>query len=192
MEKLIDKLWALAFGKTARWFWASIILLVLFALVLFPYIDANIFAPQRLGQRVEFLEKLIQLDETKIKSIPELNAEYNAVLADLNATREKSIGKFSSSQTSQEDYFIKFFGSGVFFYILAIVNLIITKAFRNKIMGFFAIAVLGGLWGWVCAAIPTIATPWAHAIASAVLSFILLVLLLAKLDNKKAERNGKH
>lgn len=73
----------------------TLLVLLVIILLLFPYIDANIFYYQRVNNRVEVLSKISELDADKISNNEILQAEYNSILQEIEKQKEGSFGRHS-------------------------------------------------------------------------------------------------
>ena len=60
--------------------WIIIGIFVFCIVLLFPYIDSNVFYYSRMEKRINILEKVMELDETKINSNKVFQNEYNKIL----------------------------------------------------------------------------------------------------------------
>lgn len=201
MGDVINKVFDIATGKRARWFWAVIIILLILTLVLYPYIDANFLVSNRINQRVELLERISKLDTELINDIPELQEEYKSILEELKNSREKSVANISNIPTtsSSRDYWIKFFGGGALFFFIAFPVLFQKKssekeqeqaqskgkAIFNRIGGFILCIGIGVFLGWLATKIPTIGNVWINAILFPIVLLIIIFLFLYGANSKK-------
>ena len=72
-EKIFDFIKGLATGKYSKAFWGVMILLVIFFILIFPYIDANFLY----YTRIDNLNALIKISGKSVYDTPSLPSEYN-------------------------------------------------------------------------------------------------------------------
>ena len=69
--------------------WFGILGILVFIILIFPYIDSNTFYYTRMEKRISILEHLTQLDETAINSNPVYRQEYESILQEIQLQRER-------------------------------------------------------------------------------------------------------
>lgn len=60
-EKIFDLVKSLATGKYSKIFWVILIIIVVLAIIVFPYIDANFLYYSRIEKRIDNLNNLVLL-----------------------------------------------------------------------------------------------------------------------------------
>ena len=103
----MDKLWELLVnvitGRRSRIFWAVVIVLVVFVVIVYPYIDANFLYYDRIEKRIDNLQKLVELTGTPLEENEELNKEYLSIVAEMETAREKALSNATNDQDSKRD-----------------------------------------------------------------------------------------
>lgn len=190
VEKLFDVV-----GKNLRnpKFYTFLLALVVVFLMLFPYIDANVFYYKRVNNRVEILSKLSEIDVSKIEENDTLIKEYYRILTEVDKQSDGSIGSIIVQDTSQNVLRLKFITGGAVFWLLAI-SCIFIKNFKNigtRIAGILFLCVIGTLIGLLAKSIPTIINPLVNYIGFPLLiiAFIALLSTSNNSTSKKCEEN---
>ena len=62
----------------------GILIVLLCFLVLFPYIDANVFYYQRINDRIDILQKISEIDPESLAENQILSDEYNRILSEID------------------------------------------------------------------------------------------------------------
>lgn len=163
----------------------SIIVILLFTLMIFPYIDTNLFYPNRIKNRLEILDMVTKLDIEKIECNSKLKSEYDNILTEINKSNDNYINNFFKAKDKGSTIGKLISGASIW-WILAIIvlfhndkNSIQTKKQNriNKIGGFFMLVLIGAFIGLIFSIIPTIGNPWVNYLASPVLTIVILILL---------------
>jgi len=162
-------------------------------LVLFPYIDANIFYFNRVKNRIEILEKMSEFNTESIESIPALKNEYDSILNEIENQSNGSLGSIFIKETDKTINTIKFVTGGFLVWLLAIACFFM-KRFKNlghRIATIILLTIVGGITGGISRAIPTLITPMVNYIGFPLLLIILLALLAtSNSKEKKKEANA--
>lgn len=183
-EKIFDAIW-----KNLRnpKFYTFLLVLVVVFLILFPYIDANIFYYKRVNNRVDILSKLSEIDVDRIKDSDILMEEYHRILAEVDKQSDGSIGSVIIRDSSRDILRIKFITGGLVFWILAVICAFIKK-FGNvgyKIAAIILLCGIGWLSGQLAKIIPTIITPLVNYIGFPLLLIVLFALLSTSSNSAK-------
>ncbi len=182
-EKLFAKLWD---NLRNPKLYVFIIAVFIVALVLLPYIDANVFYYKRVNNRIDILKKLEAIDVEELKNDEVLLREYNSILSEVEKQSDGSLGSVFRKETDKSVILFKFLTGGSLCWLIAIFCLFIKgfKNFGNRILGFLVFTILGGITGLLAKAIPTISNPVVNYIGFPVL-LIAIIALLATSGNKK-------
>ena len=198
MSTLIDKileglgnLFSRNYKKPSFWFFIVVIFLT--ALVLFPYIDSNIFYYSRIDKRVDILERIIALDLDKVKNDPILLNEYNSILSEIDNQRDYSvnyifsnIGSIFQSAISYKDAdgikIIKFI-SGAFWCLLITICIPFMNTFKGKSDKLIALSIMIAVSlvvGSICSAVPVIISPIVNYIGIPVLQLVIAIIVATR------------
>ena len=168
----------------------SVIIAFVSILILFPFIDTNFFYANRIKSRLDFLQKITELDMDKINQDKNLTKEYESIVKEINESDSNYINKVLNN--NKNDHTIgKFISGGILWWLLGIIVLFFynvfnkednkkSKNWRTRIAGFILCAIIGGLIGLICSIIPTIFNIWVNYIIIPILVLILMILLLYK------------
>lgn len=159
-------------------------------LLLFPYIDANIFYYSRVEKRISILQEISEIDQEALKNSPVLAEEYESILFEISKQKDGSIGSIFISKTTKEIQQYKFISGGFLSWLLALICLFmkIEKA-SNKIIGIFFFLILGCGLGYIAQLFPIIIQPVCNYIGVPLLQFILLGILAMSMNKKKLRSN---
>ncbi|MBN1968353.1 MAG: hypothetical protein JW870_03205 [Candidatus Delongbacteria bacterium] len=119
---------------------------IVLLLILFPFIDKNIIQPSKLGQEIGNLEKLTQIDKSKLNERPELLQAYNNIISRMN---DNYIIKINNDSLP---WWLKFISGGFLSWLLL---LIIPFIKTNRLRTAFVIIILGGILGGIGILIPS-------------------------------------
>ena len=135
--------------------WFAILGILVFIILIFPYIDSNTFYYTRMEKRISILEHLTQLDETTINSNPVYRQEYESILQEIQLQRERSVNSIAtqlfdtvnSSWTTGKDQgnkILKFISGAIWFLIVTIcVPFMNTfKKRSDKLVAFIVMIIL--------------------------------------------------
>lgn len=135
--------------------WFGILGILVFIILIFPYIDSNTFYYTRMEKRISILEHLTQLDETAINSNPVYRQEYESILQEIQLQRERSVNSIAtqlfdtvnSSWTTGKDQgnkILKFISGAIWFLIVTIcVPFMNTfKKRSDKLVAFIVMIIL--------------------------------------------------
>lgn len=191
--ELIVELLKRNYKKPKLWF--GIIIILIFVILIFPYIDSNTFYYSRIEKRISILEHLTQLDESKINSNPVYQEEYDSILQEIAMQRDRSVnslvtGLIEGVNTSlvtgknQGNKAIKFITGSIWFLIVTIcVPFMNTfKKRSDKLVAFIVMIILSVIVGCIFMAIPIIYKPWINYIVIPIAQLIFAVALTTKKD----------
>ena len=191
--ELIVELLKRNYKKPKLWF--GIIIILIFVILIFPYIDSNTFYYSRMEKRISILEHLTQLDENKINSNPVYQEEYDSILQEIAMQRDRSVnllvtGLIEGVNTSlvtgknQGNKAIKFITGSIWFLIVTVcVPFMNTfKKRSDKLVAFIVMIILSVIVGCIFMAIPIIYKPWINYIVIPIAQLIFAVALTTKKD----------
>lgn len=186
-DKILVLLEKVITGPKSRFFWALIVVTIIIGIIVFPYIDANFLYYDRIEKRINNLYTLVQLTETSLQENEALNAEYQSILDEMEAAREKALFNATNSKDTEYDYKVKFFAGAGLWYIVGFILLFNKKnekiSFRKIITNIFSTVIcltIGSAIGWLFALVPTLGATWINAILTIVLQVFVLWLLIGK------------
>ena len=160
-------------------------IMLIVAVLLFPYIDANWFYYGRVEKRIEILDQMSKIDIETISDTPILIDEYNSILQEIRKQKDGSIGSIFITESSKEVKRNKFIWGGFLCWILSIIYLFIKmEKFWYKIFGFILFGLFGAGVGYVSMILPTIISPLCNYIFMPFLECILLGMFITS-SNKK-------
>lgn len=188
LKVIIDKLSTISKKAIVGW----IIAIVLFVLAIFPYLDTNLFYPNRVKNRVEILDMVTKLDTNQINNNPKLKQEYDNILSEINNSNENYISNFFKTKENGSTLW-KFICGASLWWMFAIFMLFYKdktvkskkQMWINKGGGFFFLGLLGALIGWIFSIIPTIGNPWINYIGAPILTIVIMVLLFYSASKNK-------
>jgi len=166
-----------------------IIVLFVFTLILFPFIDTNFFYANRIKNRISILQEITELDMNKINQNEKLLNEYESILDEINESDNNYINKVLNN--NKNDYRLgKFISGGLLWWILAITMLFFYNLFNKnnirsknwgiRIGGFVLCSFIGIFIGLICSIIPTIVNIWVNYLIIPIIVLISMILLLYK------------
>lgn len=172
--------------------YVCVLSILIVVLLLFPYIDANVFYYNRVNNRVDVLIKVSEIDVEKLQDNDALMKEYNGILSEIEKQSDGSLGSVFIKETNNTVNIIKFIIGGIFFWILAIACFFIKgfKRFRYRILGFLTMVGFGYLFGLISKSIPTIITPIINYVAFPII--LLSIIALLSINNKKIKQEATH
>ncbi len=192
-EKIAEWIEKIATGKKARVFWALVIILVILAVIAYPYLDANILFYNRIEKRVDNLQKLVSIIGVSIDDNQSLQAEYQDILHEMEEARTQSEVDVTNRGDSKFVSRVKFL-SGAFFGVLVAIAGLLSKNPNGRVtLGFFLKnnvlicilgLIIGALFGYVFKLVPTIGSVWVNVILSVIAQYWILDLLLSKPKDK--------
>ena len=123
-EKIFDFIKGLATGKYIKAFWGTIILLIVFLILIFPYIDANFLYYTRIEKRIDNLNSLVEISGKTVYETPSLLSEYNSIIEEIKNAQDKNINSvLKESNNGTFDYWVKFISGGFMFALVGIIGL---------------------------------------------------------------------
>ena len=177
--------------------WFGILGILVFIILIFPYIDSNTFYYTRMEKRISILEHLTQLDETAINSNPVYRQEYESILQEIQLQRERSVNSIAtqlfdtvnSSWTTgknQGNKILKFISGAIWFLIVTIcVHFMNTfKKRSDKLVAFIVMIILSTIVGCIFMAIPIIYRAWINYFVIPIAQLVIVIVLVGKKDKK--------
>jgi hypothetical protein len=177
--------------------WFAILGILVFIILIFPYIDSNTFYYTRMEKRISILEHLTQLDETAINSNPVYRQEYESILQEIQLQRERSVNSIAtqlfdtvnSSWTTgknQGNKILKFISGAIWFLIVTIcVPFMNTfKKRSDKLVAFIVMIILSTIVGCIFMAIPIIYRAWINYFVIPIAQLVIVIVLVGKKDKK--------
>lgn len=177
--------------------WFAILGILVFIILIFPYIDSNTFYYTRMEKRISILEHLTQLDETAINSNPVYRQEYESILQEIQLQRERSVNSIAtqlfdtvnSSWTTGKDQgnkILKFISGAIWFLIVTIcVPFMNTfKKRSDKLVAFIVMIILSTIVGCIFMAIPIIYRSWINYSVIPIAQLVIVIVLVGKKDKK--------
>lgn len=177
--------------------WFAILGILVFIILIFPYIDSNTFYYTRMEKRISILEHLTQLDETTINSNPVYRQEYESILQEIQLQRERSVNSIAtqlfdtvnSSWTTgknQGNKILKFISGAIWFLIVTIcVPFMNTfKKRSDKLVAFIVMIILSTIVGCIFMAIPIIYRAWINYFVIPIAQLVIVIVLVGKKDKK--------
>ncbi len=194
--KLIDEILTVFkknYNRPKLWIWMCIIIFCI--VLLFPYIDSNFFYYSRMEKRIDILDKVMELDETKIYTNQAYSNEYQSILKEMEQQDKRSINSITNkvfnymSVVGKEKGsigWIKFFTGSIWFILitLAIPFMNTFKKRSDKIIVFILMTLITILVGWISSIIPIIIFPIINYIGVPALQIVILIAITIK-NNKK-------
>lgn len=173
--------------------WFAILGILVFIILIFPYIDSNTFYYTRMEKRISILEHLTQLDETTINSNPVYRQEYESILQEIQLQRERSVNSIAtqlfdtvnSSWTTGKDQgnkILKFISGAIWFLIVTIcVPFMNTfKKRSDKLVAFIVMIILSTIVGCIFMAIPIIYRSWINYFVIPIAQLVIVIVLVGK------------
>lgn len=201
VAKLIDEL-LLLFKKNYKRprLWICLGVIAFCIVQLFPYIDSNFFYFSRMERRINILERVVELDQTKINSNPVYRSEYESILQEIEQQSERSVNSVMNKAAKninsiviagkgQGNSWIKFF-TGAIWFIFVTVWIPFMNTFNkrsDKILAFILMLMLSIIVGWFFSVVPIIITPIVNYVGVPVLQIVLVVIIVVK-SNKKGKK----
>ena len=177
--------------------WFAILGILVFIILILPYIDSNTFYYTRMEKRISILEHLTQLDETAINSNPVYRQEYESILQEIQLQRERSVNSIAtqlfdtvnSSWTTGKDQgnkILKFISGAIWFLIVTIcVPFMNTfKKRSDKLVAFIVMIILSTIVGCIFMAIPIIYRSWINYFVIPIAQLVIVIVLVGKKDKK--------
>lgn len=167
-----------------------LVIFIIVVLLLFPYIDANFFYYSRVEKRIEILSKVSELDPEQLANNPILKSEYDSILNEIGKQKDGSLGSIFKTNNSPQETAWKFIMGGILSWLIAIICLFMkNQIWRNRIITFVCMAIIGVLLGWFFSMMPTIIDPMVNYVTAPILQ-IVLIGLIATSGSKKKPKNS--
>lgn len=197
--KLIEELllWFKKNYKRPR-LWIGIVITVFCFVLLFPYIDSNFFYFSRIEKRISILERVMELDNTKVNSNQVYRNEYESILQEIEQQRERSVNSIMNkaivyinsiviADKGQGNSWIKFFTGAIWFFLVTLcVPLMNTfKKKSDKILAFILLLIISTIVGCFFSIIPIIVTPMVNYVGAPILQIILVIIIASKNSRKE-------
>ena len=173
--------------------WFGILGILVFIILIFPYIDSNTFYYTRMEKRISILEHLTQLDETAINSNPVYRQEYESILQEIQLQRERSVNSIATqlfdtvnSSWTTGNKILKFISGAIWFLIVTIcVPFMNTfKKRSDKLVAFIVMIILSTIVGCIFMAIPIIYRAWINYFVIPIAQLVIVIVLVGKKDKK--------
>jgi len=181
--------------------WVIILFMLMFAFLLFPIIDANVFHYSRVNRRAETLSTLVNLDidtiSDDIDDVSILRQEYEFILISISEQRPRAIGNlFSNNFSENPNQHLYSFFIGAAIPIIALHILLLMMYTTNKItlkkpwyiipliVILLVMAVAMGIFLAIYA--PRFNNPW-----FAYIGFNILVLALIVMEEMRHQKKAK-
>lgn len=187
-EKLLDWLQKIVTGPRSRLFWAFVIIALIIAVIVFPYIDANYLYYNRIEKRISNLQALVEISGSTIEESEALNAEYQSILQEMESAREKALSNATNAEDSIHNRRVKFFAAAGLWYFVAVLVLFAKKkgeklSFRKLFNNFCSMVlcfIIGSVLGWVFTMIPTLGYVEVNAVFSIIVELVVVWLLIVQ------------
>lgn len=184
-ERIIDLLEKILTGPKRRFFGALIIIALALGIIVFPYIDANFLYYNRIEKRIDNLQTMVELTGGSLKENESLYAEFNSILEEMDAAREKALSNATNKVDTLRDRHTKFLAGAGLWFAIALGILFSKKkeekwSFKKVTSNLFSAIVCIGIGlgiGCFFTLIPTVGTPGISAALGIVLEVIVLWLL---------------
>lgn len=187
--KLIDELLML-FKKNYKRprLWICIGLILFCCILLFPYIDSNFLYFSRMEKRIKIFEKVMELDQEKIKRNQAYYNEYQSILQEIEQQRERNINSvinkaskhlntFIDTGKEQGNSWIKFF-TGAMWCLIITICIPFMNTFKkrsDKILALFLMVIISIIVGWFFSIIPIIGRPIINYVGIPILQIVVVV-----------------
>ena len=196
-EKILGWFEKIATGEKRRWFFASLIILLILGIIVFPYIDANFLYYNRIEKRIDNLTSLVSLTNTPLEKNEILYNEYLSILEEMKTARENSLFNAEKTEDSTNDRLLKFLGGSVLWLIVAVALLfhkkkgerLTIKHWMNNFVSALFCLIVGGILGCVFTYIPTIGSVKFNFVLSPVVQIIVLWLIM---ESPKSKATPEH
>lgn len=177
--------------------WITLGAFVCVIIFLIPYIDSNFFYYARMEKRIDILERLISLDQTKIKSNQTYINEYQSLLQEIEQQREHSlnslmnkliysINSLKEMGRGEGNRWILFL-TGSFWFIIITICIPFMDTFSKKsekILAFVIMVIITALVGMFFSMIPIIISPFVNYIGVPILQLILVIVIVYRSEKK--------
>lgn len=127
----------------------GLIIIIIFLLLFFPFIDSKIIQPILLSKQIDNLSKLLQMDVGKIESNQQLNEIYDRILESMV---DSNIELLSNNPIPAWKKFL--FGGMVSWLMALVVPFVKYKTIGARIWGIFLVLLIGSIFGSIGVLIP--------------------------------------
>ena len=166
-----------------------VLVILMIGLLVFPYVDANVFYYNRVENRIKILQMISTLDKETIESNPILKNEYNNILSEIDKQKDGSLGSIFSNTQDRTVLILKFITGGCLFWLLGICSLFVRYEKKlYKLICFVVILAVGALSGGLATIIPTVVNPLVNYICYPIV-LIVIICLLATYSGKSKKEN---
>lgn len=193
-EKIFDLIKNLATGKHSKIFWGILIIVVVLAIIVFPYIDANFLYYSRIEKRIDNLVDLVSLSGKEIEESAVLLDEYNNIIEEIKVAQDKNMSTlFEDKEDSTFEYWAKFLSGAFLFWLVGVVilfqknkenKLTFSYFVKNNFLVFIFCTIIGALIGYVFSMLPIFGSIWVNIIGVPILQLIVVCFLFTKTENK--------
>lgn len=161
-------------------FYIFLLALAFVFLLLFPYIDANIFYYNRVEKRISILESFAEIDYNTLKENPILEGEYQSILSEISKQKDGSISNIFITTSTPRTTMWKFITGAAFMWLMAIICFFIKMDnFGEKFMGFIFFFLIGGVLGLIAQWLPIVFHPVCNYIAIPILEIVAFFLVFS-------------
>lgn len=194
-EKIFDLIKNLATGKHSKIFWGILIIVIVIAIIVFPYVDANFLYYSRIEKRIDNLVNLVSLSGKEIEESAVLLDEYNNIIEEIKVAQDKNMSTFfENKEDSAFEYWAKFLSGASLFFLVGVVilfqkdkehKLTFSYFIKNNLLIFIFCIIIGALFGFIFSKLPTFGTIWVNIIGVPILQVIVICFLFTKTESKK-------
>ena len=135
------------------------IIIVLLLIIFYPIIDANFLYYRRVSNRVEILEKVSSIDDSKLKN-KQLKEEYYSILNEISEKEDKYLNNIFIYEENNRNKIIKVISSA---WLFLLVGIFVPISSENRKKGFwfnfaccFVCVIIAALCGYLGYIMPTI------------------------------------
>lgn len=194
-EKIFGWFEKIATGEKRRYFFATLIIIVILGIIVFPYIDANFLYYNRIEKRIDNLSNLVNLTDTPLEENVILYKEYLNILEEMQTARENSLFASNKAEVSRTDSMWKFAGGALLWVIIAIVLFFSKKKgeqrtfkqFINNVPYAALCLMIGVILGGVFVFIPTIGIAELNFALAPIVEIIVMWLIIESPKSKSKE-----
>lgn len=176
LEKLLD---IFILNIKNKKIYALILVLLVVALILFPYVDANFFYYSRIEKRIDILQKASEIDIDNIRNNAILYDEYNSIINTIKDNTEK-IDLLFQINNDESVARARFISGGLLSWVLAAACVFIKnfQSFSARIFGMLFLILLGILFGYMAELIPIIINPVVNYVGFPLIQIFIIALIL--------------
>lgn len=182
-EKIFDIVKSFATGKKNKLFWGIVIILIILAVIILPYIDANFWYYNRIEKRVNNLSSLVDIKNKMGSNSPELSSEYKSIINEINNAQGKSLFSIFSKNNNVFEFWVKFISGGIVFTLAGIISIFTkpksVKSFiKDNLLVFLVCIIIACILAYIFSMIPTLGNVWVNAICTPIIQFFIVYLFI--------------